>query len=192
VLRIACALALAGLAAGAGWRAAGAARLSAARREPDPLARQAALTEVLARHAYLAEAWRERARATRALTSRDGSLPASRRLQATADLERALGLRPLWADAWGELAWLRLSADDAPAARAAFETARRLDPTNLPLGILGADLVHRLDGARAAVLELRRVRGLNPAWNRDEAHRRALRFTADPAVLALLDEAGTD
>jgi hypothetical protein len=33
---------------------------------------------------------------------------------------------------------------------------------------------------------------MNPGWNRDEARRRALRFTPDPALLVLLDEAGTD
>ena len=191
-LRVACALALTGLAVGAGWRAAGAYRLEAARREADPLARQAALTAVLVRHPGLPEAWRERAQATRALTSRTGELPAARRAQAAADLERALGLRPLWAEAWGDLAWLRLAAGDAKAARAAFEAARRLDPTNLPLGIQGADLVYRLDGPRAGVLELRRVRAMNPGWNRDEARRRALRFTPDPALLELLEGAGTD
>jgi hypothetical protein len=42
------------------------------------------------------------------------------------------------------------------------------------------------------VLELRRVRTLNPGWNRDEARLRALRFTADPALLALLEGTGTD
>jgi len=166
--------------------------MESARREADPLARQAALTAVLVRHPRLPEAWRERALATRALTSRTGDLPAMRRAQAVADLERALDLRPLWAEAWGDLAWLRLASGDTRAARAAFETARRLDPTNLPLGIQGADLVYRLDGPRAGVLELGRVRALNPAWNRDEARRRALRFTSDPALLALLEGAGTD
>jgi O-antigen ligase len=191
-LRAACAVTLAALAAAAGWRAAGARSLAAARREPDPLVRQAALTAALARHPYLPEAWRERAQATRTLTSRAGALPAARRQQATADVERALRLRPLWAEAWGDLAWLRLAAGDAQASRTAFETARRLDPTHLPLGIQGADLVHRLDGPRAGVMELRRVRALNPGWNRDEARLRALRFTTDPALLALLERAGTD
>ncbi|MET0556517.1 MAG: O-antigen ligase family protein [Vicinamibacteria bacterium] len=191
-LRVAAALALAGLAALAGWRASGAARLEAARREEDPLARAAALTAVLRAHPYLPEAWRGRSQATRALTSRSGVLPAARRSQATADLERALGLRPSWAEAWGDLAWIRLAAGDARSARDAFETARRLDPTHLPLGVQGAELVYRLDGARAAVLELRRVRAANPGWNQDEAHRRALRFTQDPGLLALLQEAGND
>ena len=143
-------------------------------------------------HPYLPEAWRGRSQATRALTSRAGVLPAARRAQAAADLERALRLRPSWAEAWGDLAWMRLAAGDARSARAAFETARRLDPTHLPLGVQGAELVYRLDGPRAAVLELRRVRAANPGWNQDEAHRRALRFTQDPALLALLQGTGTD
>jgi O-antigen ligase len=188
-LRVASALALAALAAFAGWRAWGAVRVEAARREADPLTRAAALTAVLRTHPYLPEAWRGRSQATRVLTSRAGVLPAARRAQATADLERALRLRPAWAEAWGDLAWMRLAAGDAPSARAAFETARRLDPTHLPLGVQGAELVHRLDGPRAAVLELRRVRSANPGWNRDEAHRRALLFTQDPTLLALLQEA---
>jgi O-antigen ligase len=191
-LRIASALALAGLAAFAGWRAWGAVRLDAARREGDPLTRQAAFTAVLRSHPYLPEAWRGRSEATRALTSRGGVLPPARRAQAAADLERALRLRPSWAEAWGDLAWMRLAAGDLPSARAAFETARRLDPTHLPLGVQGAELVYRLDGPRAAVLELRRVRASNPGWNQDEAHRRALRFTQDPGLLALLQGAGTD
>jgi hypothetical protein len=116
-------------------------------------------------------------------------LPPARHAQAVADLEHAVRLRPGWAEAWGDLAWMRLAAGDAGSARAAFETARTLDPTHLPLGVQGAELVFRLDGARAAVLELRRVREGNPGWNRDEAHRRALRFTQDPALLALLQEA---
>ena len=121
-----------------------------------------------------------------------GSCPPRGGAQAAADLERALRLRPSWAEAWGDLAWMRLAAGDARSARAAFETARRLDPTHLPLGVQGAELVYRLDGPRAAVLELRRVRAANPGWNQDEAYRRALRFTRDPALLALLQGAGTD
>ena len=188
-LRIASALALCSLAAFAGWRAWGAVRVEQARRQVDPLAREAALTAVLRTHPFLPEAWRGRSQAARALTSRAGVLPAARRAQAAADLERALRLRPSWAEAWGDLAWMRLAADDPRSARAAFETARGLDPTHLPLGVQGAELVFRLDGPRAAVLELRRVREANPGWNRDEAHRRALRFTQDPDLLRLLQEA---
>jgi hypothetical protein len=190
LLRLASAAALALLAALAGSRAHGAWRLEAARREADPLARQASLGAVLRLHPFLPEAWRERARATRALTSHAGVLPAARRQQALTDLEHALRLRPLWAEAWGDLAWMRFASGDPQGARRAFETGRALDPTHLPLGVQGADLVYRLDGPRAAILELRRVRAANPIWNRDEARRRALLYTSEPTLLALLDGDG--
>lgn len=186
-VRAALALVFGALSAAALWQAWGALRLAAARDERDPLARQAALTALVRTHPFLTDAWRERSHATRGLRSRAGTLPPARLAQAADDLERALRLRPLWAEAWGDLAWLRFAAGDASGARTALATARRLDPTHLALGASLAELVARLDGPRAGVLELRRVRSANPSWNRDEARARALRFTQDPELLALLD-----
>ena len=67
IARLATAGAMAALALCAGWRAAGAWRLDAARRITDPTTRVAALGAALRAHPYLPEAWRERASALRGM-----------------------------------------------------------------------------------------------------------------------------
>ena len=184
--RLALAAAFAALALAGAWRAAGAWRLDAALRIPDPTTRAASLGALVASHPYLPDAWRERALALGGLSSDRGALHPARAARAENDVARAIALRPLWAEAWADLAWLRHARGDDAAARAALERARSLDPTHLPMGVQNADLVFRLDGPQAAVLELVRVREANPGWNVSEATRRAERYTRDPALLARL------
>ncbi|HET9317517.1 MAG TPA: hypothetical protein VFQ51_18130, partial [Vicinamibacteria bacterium] len=178
--------ALALLALGSGWRAWGARDLEQALRIPDGPTRSAALGAVVARHPLLPEAWRARGVALGGLASSAGSLHPDRAARAAADLEHAIALRPSWAEAWADLAWLRLASGDVAGSREALQRARSLDPTHLPMGLQNADLVFRLDGAAAGVDELARVRDANPDWNPLEAVRRAERYTRDPALLARL------
>jgi len=185
--RLLAAAVLSVLALAAGWRALGARGLDRARAIPDASTRAAALGALLGEHSYLPEAWRARASAIRVLASPSGALHPARAARAEADVERALALRPLWAEAWADAAALRAARGDDAGSRAALDRARALDPTHLPMGIANADLVFRLDGPRAAVLELARVRDANPGWNVDEARARAFRFTTDPVLLALLE-----
>lgn len=183
-LLTACGLGLMGL-AGA-WRAWGARDLEEALRIPDGPSRAAALGAVVTRHPYLSEAWRARGVALGGLASSSGSLHPDRAARAAADVERATVLRPSWAEAWADLAWLRLASGDVAGSRQALQRSRTLDPTHLPMGLQNADLVFHLDGAAAGVDELARVRDANPDWNPLEFLRRAERFTRDPVLLARL------
>jgi hypothetical protein len=173
------------LALGSAWRAWGALRLEQALRSPDGSARAAALGAVIARHPYLPDAWRARGTALGGLASSGGALHPDRAARAASDLERAIALRPAWAEAWADLAWLRLASGDVAGSREALGRARALDPTHLPMGLQNADLVFRLDGPEAGVDELARVIDLNPDWT-PEAVRRAERYTRDPALRARL------
>jgi O-antigen ligase len=184
--RFGTAAALMALALASAWRAAGAHRLEAARRVADPSLRAASLGALVAAHPYLPEAWRERALALGGLASSAGALHPARAERAEADMARAIALRPSWAEAWADAAWLRHARGDADASRAALERARALDPTHLPMGLQNADLLFRLDGAEAAVLELVRIRRANPGWSVEEATQRAERYTSDPVLLARL------
>ncbi len=175
------------LGAASAWRALGARSLDQALRVSDPSLRAGSLGAVLSRHPYLAEAWRERASAVGRLASAAGALHPERADRARADLARALALRPSWADAWADAAFLHHVRGDDARSRDALERARALDPTQFPMGLQNADLIHRLDGPRAAVLELARLREANPGWSLDDARRRARLYTADPALIALLE-----
>ena len=153
--RLATAAVLAVLAVAGAWRAAGARRLDAAMRVSDASLRAASLGALVEWHPYLAEAWRGRALALGGLSSPGGALHPARAARAESDLARAIALRPLWAEAWADTAWLRYARGDAAASRAALERARALDPSHLSMGLQNADLAFRLDGPEAAVLELR-------------------------------------
>ncbi len=184
ITRLATAGLLLVLALACAWRAEGARALDQARRIRDASTRAEALGALVARHPYLAEAWRERAIAVGGLASAEGALHPARAARAADDLVRALALRPSWAEAWADLAWVRQAGGDLAGSRHALDRARALDPTHLPMGLQNAELVFRLDGAKAAVAELARLRAVNPDWNPLEAVRRARRFTQDPALLA--------
>jgi hypothetical protein len=166
------------------WRAAGARALDDVRRIPDASTRAEALGALVARHPYLPEAWRERAVAVGGLASARGALHPARAARAAEDLSRALALRPSWAEAWADLAWVRQASGDGVGSRQALDRARALDPTHLPMGLQNAELLFRLDGPAPAIAELARLRDANPDWNPLEAVRRAERFTRDPALLA--------
>ena len=186
IARLATAAALGLLAVAGAWRAWGAHALEEALRIPDGSTRAAALGSLIGRHPYLPEAWRARGVALGGLASSGGSLHPDRAARAANDLVRAILLRPSWAEAWADLAWLRLASGDVAGSREALARARSLDPTHLPMGLQNADLVFRLDGPEAGVEELARVRDANPGWNPLEALRRAERHTRDPDLLARL------
>ena len=181
-VRRASAAALAIGAAAALWRAEGAWALDRATAQPG----LQALDRVLSRHPYLAEAHRARAQAATALARSANSLAPARLRTASRDLESALRLRPLWAEAWGDLAWVRLVQGDRNGARVALENAVRTDPTALGLGLSLADLRFHLQGPEAAVADLVRLRRANSSWPEQAALEHARRWTSETGTLRML------
>jgi hypothetical protein len=108
--------------------ALGALEHAQARRQPDPLVRISTLTRSLEWNPSATLARRDRARAFVAAAA--GALREPRLLRAREDYGRVLDQRPLWAEAWYELAWVELARGDPGAARAAVVRASTLDPTS--------------------------------------------------------------
>lgn len=109
----------------------------------DPLARAAILTRALDWNPLSPEIRRDRARAL--VRASAGSLREVRLERAGADYHRVLALRPRWAEAWYELAWVELARGDRSAARSALQRATALDPTSLGLRSRGAALLARIE-----------------------------------------------
>jgi cytochrome c-type biogenesis protein CcmH/NrfG len=59
-----------------------------------------------------------------------GSLTAARLARADQDLAAALRLRPLWAEAWADRAWILWMQSDRSLARKALDHALEVDPTH--------------------------------------------------------------
>jgi len=125
-LLLAAVLVLAALASA--WRAAGAWSLDRARREASPRSRITVLGELLPTHPYLTEAYRERARARMTLVAAGSGTVRFALIEH--DLARALALRPLWAEAWADRAWVLWAKGDRGQARLALDRALALDPTH--------------------------------------------------------------
>ena len=134
------AVVLAVCAGAASWRAIGAAELHRVRREPRGDRRLVAADALVRRHPYLAEAWRVRGASW---LDRGWSRPGGEGALAwaEADLRRAIALRPLWAEPWAELGWVRHARGDAGGAHDAFERAAALDPTHIGLARARADFL---------------------------------------------------
>jgi hypothetical protein len=124
-----CALGLLVLSLAAAWSAWGAVCLEQASRVAWPQARIARLGRVLHYRPYLADAYRERARARMALAA-SGSFVSERLDRAELDLRAALRLRPFWGEAWADLGWVFWFKGASPEARRAFDQALALDPTH--------------------------------------------------------------
>jgi O-antigen ligase len=137
------ALVLASLAAG--WRAWGAWSFDRAVRSVSPRERLAALGGVLRYHPYLADAYRERARA-RMILAASGSLTAARLGRAEQDINATLRLRPLWAQAWADRGWILWMQGSKAKARQTLGRALELDPTHQGIRDLASRLAV-LDGA---------------------------------------------
>jgi tetratricopeptide (TPR) repeat protein len=143
----AAALVLVLLGAAAAWRAAGAVAFERALRDRDPQMRVGALDRVLGRHPYLAEGYRARGLAWRELAiGRVGFAPL-RLDRAERDLSTALRLRPVWGEAWADLAWTRWMRGDVPGAREAMQRAVALDRTHPHLASSRAELLARIERA---------------------------------------------
>jgi O-antigen ligase len=138
---------LVGLAAVAGWRAAGAAALDRALGDGDPQMRVAALDGVLRRHPYLAEGFRARALAWRDLALGRREFAFSRLERAERDGSAAVRLRPAWGEAWADLAWTRWMRGELSGARAAMDRAASLDPTHPHIARSRAELLARVEVA---------------------------------------------
>ena len=185
---LAAAVVLAVLAAAAGWRAAGTAAFSGASAVREPQLRLGALDRVLARHPYLAEAWRERASLWWALSGRPGGAIPSRLARAEHDLGRALALRPRWAEAWADLGWVRLSLGDRAGAADAFSRTAAFDPTHTHVGLARASFLGAAEGPAAAVEALRALRQANPQLGLAALLPVARRITTDRALLLRLTD----
>jgi O-antigen ligase len=134
---------LAGLATTAAWRGWGAHELEQALARPAGDPRVGALDGVVRWHPYLAEAWRVRGVAWRERGwSRAG--PDTALGWAEADLKRAVRLRPLWGEAWADLAWTYFRLGRIVDAHEAFDRAMALDPTHLALERSRADFLGRV------------------------------------------------
>jgi tetratricopeptide (TPR) repeat protein len=107
---------------------------------------------------------------------------------ATADLARAVALRPRWGEAWADLGWTRSALGDTEQARRDLARAVALDPTHIGVGLAQAEFFARTAGAGPAVEELRRLRQANPSWTLDPALTVALRWTRDRTTLATLTD----
>jgi O-antigen ligase len=134
----------------AAWRAAGAVAFERSLRDRDPQMRVAALDPVLARHPYLAEAYRARGIAWRDLAIGRGGFAGPRLDRAERDLSSALRLRPSWGEAWAELGWTRWMRGDLPGARAAMDRALSLDRTHAHIARSHEQLLAWLDSADGA------------------------------------------
>jgi tetratricopeptide (TPR) repeat protein len=143
-------LVLAALAVASAWRAAGAVALERALRDTDPQMRVAALDRVVARHPYLADAYRARAIAWRDLAIGRTGFAGPRLDRAERDLHSALRLRPSWGEAWADLGWTRWMRGDFAGARAAMDRALSLDRTHPHITRSHAQLLARLDPAVGA------------------------------------------
>jgi O-antigen ligase len=179
---------LALLAVVAGWRAWGAWELERALRDSSPEARVAALGRTLSWHPYLADGWRARGLAWRDLARRVGGFEGRRLERARRDLERAVALRPQWAEVWADLGWTHYLAGDATAAERALDRARDLDPTHLSIGAARGQFYATAGREEAAIEEIRRLREMNPQWPVQAARAMARRWTEDPELLARVAE----
>lgn len=188
------------LACVAGWRALGAWRLERALALP-AAQRLGALDRVLAAHPWRAEAWRARGLAWRDLRRGEAPSPANaaRLARAERDLSQALHLRPAWADAWADRAWVRLLRGDAAAAREDADRAAALDPTHVGISLIRAEIHARGGAIDEALRQLAGLLDRDPAWAgaaiqaalrwTDSAERVELLVGGDPRRAELLREA---
>lgn len=172
---------LAGLAAAAGWRTAGAWELRRAFQEDEPHRLVAAMDGVARRHPYLAEALRTRGNAWRRLAHDAGPLSGDRLARAESDLAAAVVLRPRWGDPWADLAWVRYRRGDVEAAHAAHDRAVDCDPSGLAVGRSHALFLYRTRGTSAGVAALRRVLERNGLWSVERLMEETRRWSSDPA-----------
>lgn len=126
------------LALAAAWRAAGAVQFERALALADANERVQALDAVLARHPYLAEAWRERGVAWRQLGTPLSPLRGARLQRSFDDLSRAVQLRPGWGEAWSDRGWLAAMRGDLSRAAQDLRHARALDPTHPGIALVAS------------------------------------------------------
>jgi tetratricopeptide (TPR) repeat protein len=166
-------------------RAQGAWSLEKAREVVDTTLRLKALDATITQHPYLAEAFRERGSGWLALAD-SPALEGGRLERALRDFSKAVRLRPAWADAWTDRAWVAFRLGETQVAARDFDRAVQLDPTNLRAGITRADFRARVFGASAGIDDLLRLRRENPGWNGAQALFQAQAWTVEPALLGRL------
>jgi tetratricopeptide (TPR) repeat protein len=134
------AAALAALALVSFWRARGAHNFDRAMAHADLNSRIEALDRLLPLHPYIAEAWRARGVAWRDLAAAASPMRLLRLTRSDSDLTRALRLRPRWAEAWADRAWVRGMRGDLKAAAEDLDRALELDPTHAGIQLLHSHL----------------------------------------------------
>ncbi len=135
------------LAAASVWRAHGAWEFERSRGARDANARIEILDQLLRRHAYLAEAWRERGLAWRELGAPATPLRLWRLRRALSDLTRAVELRPAWGVAWVDRGWTFGMLGSLDSAGRDIAAGARLDPTHPGIRLIGAEFRDRVQGA---------------------------------------------
>lgn len=179
-LAAAAALAVGALGLAAAWRTVAAVGVEVAAGSREPNHRLHAYAALARRHPYLAEAHQGRGHAWAILGGPDTPLGRVRLGRATADFRRAVAWRPLWGQAWFDLAAVEARLGNREQARAALDRARAADPTNLQFGPAAADLRGTLDGPRAALVAYRSLAALNPGVACAQLAMRAARWGAAP------------
>lgn len=132
------------LSAAAAWRAHGAVALERAIALADPNRRIERLDAVLDLHPYLAEAWRARGLAWRQLGTPPSAMQPLRLQRALHDFERAVALRPLWAEAWVDKGWLKAMQGDLASAEHDLAEGARLDPTHMGIRLVRDEFQRRI------------------------------------------------
>jgi O-antigen ligase len=174
------------LACAAAWRAWGAFELRAAEELGRTREGVARLDGVVRRHSYLAEAYRLRGLALRALALGEQYRSQHRLKRSRRDFEAALSLRPQWSVAWADLGWTELLLGDLALGEQSLARAVELDPTHLGIGIGRAEYYAALGRPVEAVDELVRLRERNPSWRPRAALAIGRRLVSDADVLTRL------
>jgi O-antigen ligase len=142
------------------WRGAGAWGELRVRQEPIPMKRVDAAEDLVQLHPTQAQLRVELGRGRVALHR--ASLRALDLSRAAADYRAALALRPRWALAWYELAWVEWAQGHPTEARAALAEAGRCDPVHWEVGAARVRLLAALDGPAAATVAIEEWQARDP------------------------------
>jgi|CXWL01.1.fsa_nt_gi hypothetical protein len=151
------------------YRSVGAAGEKAALARTSPESRLDAFQPLVDAHPYLETARRQRGLAWLALAYSRGQYDASRLQRAEADLSAVVKTRPQWGEARSDLGFVKYCQGKIDEAKQEMAQAARLDPTHMGVGIAYAQILAWSGNIQDAVLEIARLRRMNPGWSRESA-----------------------